>query len=341
MLSDAARLQSFYLAKSYFDAVVAPEEQEVSGTATKVVFLVQAGPRYDVRHWSVESRAGYGWKPAEVCSALFAERRKTEQQGVLDFSVSMSVQRARGTATEVAGAIQRGAAYRVGRIDFIGNHRFSDSSIRRNLLLDEGAPLDERLLRRSLARLNRTGRFEAIDEKNVIIARNERTGVADIKVRLGELKFGKWNFSGPVGPASLEGPLEASISARLPAWGRGLFELSTYTISLSASAFAKPILPALGLVSGTHWPVVSLNRPFSAGDGWLSGFAIAPQIGWRGSGFRFGATTLEQRLLPLLAGDHGVIPELPARRPLRQALHPPMRCAPIHWACRLAFRPGW
>jgi len=344
MLSDAARLQSFYLAKRYFDAVVQPDEPEVSGTTAKVAFRVQAGPRYDVRQWSVESRSGEGWKPTEVCSALFAERRNAEQQGILDFSVTMNVPRAGGATAEVAGAIQRGTPYRVGRIDFIGNHRFSDSSIRRNFQLDEGAPLDERVLRRSLARLNHTGRFEGIDEKNVIIARNEKTGVADIKVRLAERKFGQWNLSGPVGPASLAGPLEASISARLPAWGRGLFELSTYTVSLSAAAFVKPIVPALGLVSGTHWPVVSLNRPFSAGDGWLSGFAIAPQIGWRGSGFRYGITTLEQRLLPLLAGDRGIVPELPVTvdRPSGEAVmmcEPPNpRLYPLRAGTGVAFR---
>jgi len=309
--SDAARLQSLYLAKGYFDATVAAREAETHGSEARITFDVKAGPRFDVRRWSIEGRAGQAWNAAPVCSALYAERRQAERQGILDFSVKMETRPDSPGGAEVVGVIERGQPYRVGRIEIGGNHHFSDASIRRNFVLEEGAPFDERLLRRSVARLNRTGWFENIDEKNVEILRDEKAGVAHIKLRLTERKAGKWNISGPVGPASLAGPLTASIGSRLPAWGRGLFELSTYTVSVSAFAFARPIVPLLSVAPSSRWPLLALQRPFTPGGGWLSGIALAPQIGWRGSAAGYGTTQLEQRLLPLLAGDRGLIPELP------------------------------
>ncbi len=308
--SDAARLESLYLSKGYLDAAVTPREADISGSDARVTFDVRAGQRFTLDTLRVGQKELTGASPAAACSTLFAERRRAEREGVLDFSARMEVQRSSGGHADAVTSFTLGQAYRVGRIEFTGNRRFSDASIRRNFLLDEGAPVDDRLLRRSLARLNRTGRFENISERNVIIARNEKTGLADIRLSLIEPKFGRWNISGPVGPPSFGGALEGSISARLPAWGRGIFELSTYTASVAAFAFASPI-PGLAVASASRIPVLMLRRPFSPGDSWLSGFTVAPQIGWRGSSLLSATTQLQQRLQPLLAGDRGLIPDLP------------------------------
>ena len=130
-------------------------------------------------------------------------------------------------------------------------------------------------------------------------------------VRLTERKRGAWNLSGPVGPASFAGPLQASISSRLPPWGAGLFELSTYTASVTMFAFAHPILPLLA-IGNKHplLPVLVLARPFAPSYGWKSGFSFAPQLGWRASALSYAIVQTQQRLLPALSGDRGVISPL-------------------------------
>jgi hypothetical protein len=139
--------------------------------------------------------------------------------------------------------------------------------------------------------------FEPLDERSVTIRPHENTGLADVSVQLTERKRGAWKLSGPVGPISFAGPLQASLSSRMPAWGEGLLELSTYAASISFSAFG---FSAFG---HRFLPVLALERPYSPAEGWKSGFALAPQIGWRASALGYTMTQMQQRLLPVLAGD--------------------------------------
>ncbi len=53
-------------------------------------------------------------------------------------------------------------------------------AIRRNFVLDEAAPFDEYLLRKSLARLNRTNWFEPVAGAGVIIHPDDSKGEANI-----------------------------------------------------------------------------------------------------------------------------------------------------------------
>src|ERR1017187_4585055 len=73
--------------------------------------------------------------------------------------------------------------HRVGRIEFTGNHHYKDVILRRILPIQEGGRFDERLLRKSIANLNRTSMFESIDAKHVVGEPNEKTGLADMTVR--------------------------------------------------------------------------------------------------------------------------------------------------------------
>jgi hypothetical protein len=248
------------------------------------------------------------------CSTLFVERRAAEHQGILDFNVNMQVQPTDASTKEAPEAdltatVERGAPYHIGRIVFNGNQHFSEAAVRSNFLLDEGDLLDEHLLRKSMARLNEANMFAPVNEHNTILHTDPATHIADIDVRLVERKRGSWNLSGPVGPASLAGPLEASISSRLPAWGTGLLELSTYTARISLIAFATPLLP--GFPKIPLIPIALLQRPFSPGEGWKSGFMIVPQIGWQYMVLGYGVTQLTHRLTPLLEGDRGYEPEMP------------------------------
>ena len=283
------------------------------------------------------------------CSTLFVARREAEHEGILDFTANVQVQpTAESTQeapeAELAATIERGSPYHVGRINFEGNRHFSEATVRSNFLLEEGDLLDERVLRKSMVRLNEASMFEPIGESNTIIRTDPKTGIADIDVRLIERKRGAWNLSGPVGPASIAGPLEASIRSRLPAWGRGFLELSTYTASISMFAFVKPLIPFLGLPKLPFLPIAFLQRPYTPGQGWKSGFMIAPQIGWQYMVLGYGMTQLQHKLTPLLEGDRGLETQLPVtmETPSSQSTMfcqpPPPKMYPVRSALALALR---
>jgi hypothetical protein len=211
------------------------------------------------------------------------------------------------------------------------------------MLIEEGARFDERLLRRSIANLNRTSMFENIDAKHVVVEPNEKTGLADVTIKLTERKLGAWRISGPAGPAALAGPLEASLSSRLPPWGRGLLELSTYTASVSMLAFAHPLLPILNAPK-RFIPILALERPYVPGEGWKSGFLIAPQLGSRNSALGYGVSQIQQRLLPLVSVDRSIEPDLniTVNRPAGEAVlscEPPKpRLGPLRSTASVALR---
>jgi hypothetical protein len=321
---DLALLRSYYLSRGYFDATVKLDDVKVAQKAAKVSIQVQAGQLYHVRTWQV---SGNGVIPKTVhplnslmrsqtfCSTLFVARRQAEHEGILDFAVNMQVQPTDASTKESPEAdlnatVERGSPYHIGRIEFASNRHFSEAAVRSNFLLDEGDLLDEHLLRKSMARLNEANYFEPVNEHTIMLRTDPKTGIADIDFRLVERKRGSWNLSGPVGPASVAGPVEASIRTRLPAWGSGLLEASTYTVSLSLFAFSRAVLP-IGLPKIPLIPIAALNRPYSPGEGWKSGFMIIPQLGWQYMVLGYGVSQLEHRLLPILQGDRGLEPELP------------------------------
>jgi hypothetical protein len=274
----AARLMSHYIALGYYDARVNVTKQ-VLGKDAMVSFDVVRGDF----HRPIDMKV--------LCGCLFKQRRAAELRGIVDFSASLDES---GIA-----AVQLGRPYTVGRINFYGHKHFSDSTVRRNLLIDEGAPLDGQLLRRSLARLNRSGMFEDIDERQVQIQDTIRPGVADINIHLIERRHGAWNFSGPL-------PISAAIRMRLPAWGQRLFELSSYAVSFNLLAYSS----ILKLTTARRFlPILSLERPFTPGAGWLSGFAYSPQIPKKLAAANYLYTQFDRRIQPLLAGQRG--PDIP------------------------------
>ena len=322
--SDMSLLRSFYMTKGYYDAQVKLDDVSVAQKAAHVKIEVDAGHLYHVRSWEL-SGPGLTTKivhpPKELmrssknfCSTLFVARRDAERQGILDFTANVQVQPTADSTedapeADLAATIDKGSPYHIGRINFTGNRHFSEAAVRSNFLLDEGDLLDEHLLRKSMARLNESNLFQPVDEHSVILRTDSRTHVADIDVRLTEKKRGSWNLSGPVGPANIAGPLEASISSRLPSWGSGLFELSTYTVSLSLFAFVHPIVP--GLPKIPFMPISILQRPYTPGAGWLSGFMIVPQIGWQYMVLDYAINQLNHRLTPILQGERSFETELP------------------------------
>jgi outer membrane protein insertion porin family len=310
--SDAARLRSLYAAAGYLDAAIRPVEIEPQGPLATIEYQIDAGQRY-----TVESLHGAGIvaKPPsvradgslphrELCDCFTAARRRAESEGRLDFEASLLVTRRGREQLDLSVRAETGPPYRVGRIEFSGHHAYGDSTLRRALRLDEGDLLDRSKLQASLARIDSLGLFQPVTADTAALVRDPESRTADIRIALQQRSRGRLALSGPAGPFSLGGPLHASIASRLPAWGRGLVEASTYYLTFNVVGFSRA-LPIGG--RRTVFPYVALSRPLLPGQEWTSGFALSPQIGWRTSAANYAITQAHARLrrAPWLSGRAG------------------------------------
>ncbi|MFQ5777386.1 MAG: POTRA domain-containing protein [Terriglobia bacterium] len=332
--ADLGRLHSLYLSRGYFQAQVGLSEVEIAGDKATLTIGVESGRGYHVREtWvrgaepaeELEPRVGGEVPAGELCHCLREARRRSDGDGRLDFAVQLEIEaadeppwaflanwarQAPSERREEAAAgntpshekwvaltarIASGPAYTVGRIEFRGHHSFSDLTLRRALRLQEGELFDRAQLRLSLARLNRLGFLESVREDDVRLFRDPEGRRVHVVLTVREKKRGRWSLSGPLGPLSLTGPLQFALSSRLPAWGRGPLELSTYNATFGLLAFSQPALFGLGLLPKTLLlPVFALERPFLPGQGWQSGFLLSPQLGWRGTLAHYGFTQARQ-----------------------------------------------
>jgi hypothetical protein len=311
--ADVANLQSFYYKHGFFDAAVNVDSVDFNGSKARVQFWVESGPRYQVREFTLFGADGPRQiPPGNACRELLAERRRGERDGILDFSARIEVHKVADQRADLRATIERGPAYETGRITFRGNHKFGDTLLRRALQVEEGAPLDEMRLRRSLARLNAMGFFEPLAERDVVVNTPPGSKVADLTIWLRERKARNWLFSGPVGPMSVAGPLEFSLGSRLPAWGQGLLELSTYTLSAKLMFFAKPIGNLIPFLPNRRFvPLLTLSRPLLPGQRFLSGVTFVPQLGWRGMLLGYGVGQTRDLLRGVFQSDRGLTPDLP------------------------------
>jgi hypothetical protein len=216
----------------------------------------------------------------------------------------------------VTAIVDAGRRYIIRRIEFRGNHVIADSALRRAMKIDEGDVLDARKLEVSVARLGRFSMFEPLSEQDILVTRRPASNSADILINVREKKAGRWAFSGPALPARFAGPFQAAISTRLPAWGGGVFETSTYFASLSLTGLAGPLSRALGLTTLKWLPLVSLQRPLLPGQDWMSGFTLSPQLSWKYSLASYAGSQLQAHM-PGAAGESSplVIPVEHGSRP--------------------------
>ncbi len=331
--ADIGNLKSFYYRRGFFDADVTAAPVDASVDKARVDFDIDAGSRYAVRSFTLsapdgERPIGKLNLPGEnvrgemdaACHELLAERRKYQRTGVLDFDARIEVLPAPAPEgadpalkwADLRATIEPGPAYETGRITFKGNKRFSEAVLRGTFKLNEGDPLDQMTLRKSLARLNATGFFEPLSERDVIVSTPPKAGPADITIWVKEKKARNWSFSGPVGPMSIAGPLEFSIGSRLPSWGQGAFDLSTFLISAKLFYFAKPMGALLPFLPNKRFvPIFELSRPLLPGQTFLSGLDIVPQFGWQGMLFTYGASQIRALTRPLFESDRNLTPPLP------------------------------
>ena len=222
-----------------------------------------------------------------LCVCLLDLRRSAEAQGRLDFTAEVESANA-GELVDLTARIRAGSAHAVGRINFAGHSGLNDSTLRRAMTIYERDRLDVGQLRHSLARINDFGIFEPLTLADISIARRDDGVTADLTIPLRERKRRWWSVAGPMIPGI--GTLQASVSSRLPPWGRGMFEAATYFVSLNVTGFAKPFL--------------ALQRPVIPGQELLSGFAVSPALSPWATLRHYGLTHLGHSIGPLLDG-HG------------------------------------
>lgn len=220
----------------------------------------------------------------DLCRRLLEARRSAESEGRLDFSATVD-----GDGTP---RVDMGSSYAVGRISFTGHTRINDSTLRRAMTLHERELFDVGKLRRSLARLNEIGLAEPLTLADVIVTRQADGVTADLTIPLRERGRRWWSLSGPIIPGL--GSYHASLSSRLPPWGRGLVDASTYYVTFNLLALARPLLGVLPLLSKAPPALVALERPYLQGQGLLSGFAVSPQLNARSTAAHYGRTQLSR-----------------------------------------------
>jgi hypothetical protein len=221
-----------------------------------------------------------------LCACLLDARRSAEAQGRLDFTAEVELA-GTGGPMDATARIWMGSAHAVGRINFAGHSGINDSTLRRAMTIDERGLFDVVHLRRGLARINDIGVFEPLTLADVSVVRRGDGVTADLTIALRERKRRWWSVSGPMLPGI--GSLRASLSARLPPWGRGLFEAATYFVSLNLAGFGKPFL--------------SLERPVIPGQELLSGFAVSPALSPRAMLMHYGRTHLGRGIGAMLDGE--------------------------------------
>jgi hypothetical protein len=313
--ADLARLRSFYFSQGYFDARVGVRSVTVDRGDAVVTLEVQSGPKYVVRHIEIDginderaatARDSSREFPVEtVCKYLFDARRIAESEGRLDFAVELEISHAiaGSRSVDVTFRVRPGSAYTVGRIDFSGHHRINESTLRRAMALQERSLFDVGKLRASLARLSRSALFEPLTPRNVEIRTKPDTLTADLTVAIRERSDRRWSLSGPLGPSAV-GLLEATISSRLPPWGRDVFEASTYYLSFSATGFSNPLIRLLPIrVRPSPPTLLVLERPYVPGQALLSGFALSPQLSAPRLLAGYGLTHLDRVAQAALIGE--------------------------------------
>ena len=187
---------------------------------------------------------------------------------------------------DLTARIWVGSAHAVGRINFTGHFGINDSTLRRAMTIYERDRFDVGQLRRSLARINAIGVFEPLTLADVSVTRRDDGVTADLTIPLRERKGRWWSVSGPIFPRI--GTLRVTLSSRLPPWGRGVFEATTYFVSFNVAGFAKPFL--------------ALQRPVIPGQELLSGFAVSPALSPRAMLMHYGRTHLAHGIGTILDG---------------------------------------
>lgn len=245
----------------------------------------------------------------DLCAYLLDARSIAAQHGRLDFAVEVEAANAEASPAFVA-RVRNGSAVAVHQIQFVGNSKVDDTTLRRAMLVKERDHLNVNDLDRSLKRINAIGVFEPIGPADVGVAMLDDGVSADLTIPLRARKPRWWSVSPTMAPAMR---LEAALSSRLPPWGSGLLQAATYFVSLTFFGFDGPI--------------IALSRPMLPGQEWLSGFAITANGAPRSMLWHYGRTHAAWAVDRLLDGDASDPLVVPVTSSDRQA-RGPLICSP-------------
>ena len=146
----------------------------------------------------------------------------------------------------------------------------------------------------------------------VVLEKNPDRLTADLTIAVRDQPRGRWSVSGPVvktdGPSPIGptafGLLQASISSRLPPWGRGLVEASTYYLTCDLVGLSNPLLRLLPIRARPNPRALLVpERPYLPGQALFSGFALSPQLSARTLLADYGLTHLDLAMGAALTGD--------------------------------------
>jgi len=263
----------------------------------------------DVRAQVSERHFDGPFAQVRACSFLLEARQQAEIQGRLDFAAKVE---SVGTDTSQAliARVWTGSPYAVRRIQFAGHRHINDTTLRRTLTTHEREMLDVQQLRRGLTRINGFNVFEPLTLDDVVVTRLDDGVTVDLTIQLRERKPRWWSVSGVLLPGG--NPFKASLASRLPPWGRGVFEMATYFVSLNTFGFGRPFL--------------AFERSLIPGQEWLSGFAVAPALSPRAMAAQYGRTHAVHSVSRLL--ESGVDDLLTVDIDSAQGAQPPLVCKP-------------
>jgi hypothetical protein len=247
---------------------------------------------------ALRKNAGATGAPAEaMCACLLELQRIADSQGRIDFGVVVETN-GDSNPVDVTAHVRMGSQYSVGRIHFTGHGAINDSTLRRAFSLRERDLFDVGTLRRSLARLNDIGLAKPFTFADIIVTRQADGETADITIPLRTRGRRWWSLSGPIIPGL--GSYQVSISSRLPTWGRGALDASTYLFTFNVLALAHSSLGVLTLMSKAPPAMLLLERPVLPGQEWLSGFALSPALSMRTTVTYYGRTQLGRGIREVL-----------------------------------------
>ncbi len=284
------RLRSNYVSRGYLNATASVETTEFKESLASISIRVDPGTAYrldsvQVLDGTTPSYADMLPSPfslKDLCHCLLEKQADAELMGTPDFEVRLSVRPILSDeppwtdqTVSLTAHTTFGLPFKVRTIEFQGNHRLGDSTLRQAFLLSEQDPFDRNLLRRSLTRLNLTGLIHPLTEFDVQVQRDATQQTVDLLIPIRERDSGRWFLSAPVWGGLSRGAA-LSIGSHLPVWGPASLELPTYFVAFN---IASPFL-GFSLFNQPQFSI-SLARSYLPTQSWRSGFEVSPQASWR------------------------------------------------------------
>lgn len=231
--ADIANLRFFYADHGYLNAKFGEPRVEDGGEVgsgipllggkdkgLKITIPVEEGKPYYVGKVNIEGETVYpedtikaviGLKEGELVRSskiqkgVFENLKKLYgERGYIEFEPVFAPELRDDPADPSKGIadfnfqMEEGKSFAVRRIEFKGNTYTRDNVLRREVLVNEGDPYNQRLWDLSLLRLNQLGYFNEIKEADADVRTNTRQGTVDIDLRVQEKGRQQIQFTGGV-----------------------------------------------------------------------------------------------------------------------------------------------